>query len=329
MVAVKSAFASGGNDAKTKSPQELKKMTLRLNWTVNGWHAPIFLAYDKGWFKDEGIDLKISEGSGSTITAKLTGTGSADIGLCDFASVCRAVTEGIPIRAIYPVHAINDFALFTMDQKINTFKDLEGKTIGTTPGEGGYQLWGGICEIFNIDQKKINIITMDDSARYNAFYGGRIDAMFGGANAYLPVFEAAGKNVKTFLYSDYGLSTVGITFISNNINIKNEPEWLTKFLKVVAKGFAYGVDHQEEAIDCLKKYFPNIDPKLEIQSLRSGYKISFRKDSKTFGNVTDKEWKETFDLLVKYMGVNGAYPVDAFYTNELLPPDLPPRPVGY
>ena len=47
------------------------KLQFRLNWTIYGEHAPFFVAKDKGFYKDEGLDVEILEGSGSTTVAQL------------------------------------------------------------------------------------------------------------------------------------------------------------------------------------------------------------------------------------------------------------------
>jgi len=47
------------------------KFPFRLNWTLYGEHAPFFVARDKGFYKEEGLDVEIQEGSGSTTVAQL------------------------------------------------------------------------------------------------------------------------------------------------------------------------------------------------------------------------------------------------------------------
>lgn len=53
------------------SAQDLDKFPFRLNWTLYGEHAPFFVALDKDFYKEEGLDVEILEGSGSTTVAQL------------------------------------------------------------------------------------------------------------------------------------------------------------------------------------------------------------------------------------------------------------------
>src|SRR5262245_45406415 len=57
------------------------KLTLRLDYTASGLHAPFYLALKQGWFEKAGIDLYMEDGNGSSATVKLVGAGSFDLGL--------------------------------------------------------------------------------------------------------------------------------------------------------------------------------------------------------------------------------------------------------
>ena len=73
------------------------KVTMRLNWVVGAEFAPIYLARDKGFFADEGIDVDILPGQGSTVTVKLVGNGDADFGEAGADQVLMAYAKGLPV----------------------------------------------------------------------------------------------------------------------------------------------------------------------------------------------------------------------------------------
>ena len=87
-----SAFATGA------SAQE--KFPFRLNWTLYGEHAPFFVALDKGFYKEEGLDVEILEGSGSTTVAQLVANATSPVAYVDAATMMRGVSAGMPIRAV-------------------------------------------------------------------------------------------------------------------------------------------------------------------------------------------------------------------------------------
>ena len=77
-----------------------RKFQFRLNWTLYGEHAPFFVARDKGFYKDEGLDVEILEGSGSTTVAQLVANMTNPVAYVDAATMMRGVGTGMPIKAV-------------------------------------------------------------------------------------------------------------------------------------------------------------------------------------------------------------------------------------
>ena len=117
--------------APTAFAQE--KASLRLNWLYYGFHSFFPLGVDKGFYKDEGIDLAIGEGQGSGRAVQIVGAKSDTFGLSDGASVIAGITKGAPIVAVMGVMNKSPFAVISRaDANIKTVKDLEGKNVAAT-----------------------------------------------------------------------------------------------------------------------------------------------------------------------------------------------------
>ena len=93
------AVAAFGVDARHMS-QTPEKLQFRLNWTLYGEHAPFFVAREKGFYKEEGLDVEILEGSGSTTVAQLVANMTNPIAYVDAATMMRGVGAGMPIKAV-------------------------------------------------------------------------------------------------------------------------------------------------------------------------------------------------------------------------------------
>src|SRR6266699_267707 len=74
------------------------KFSFRLNWTLYGEHAPFFVALDKGFYKEEGLEVEILEGSGSTTVAQLVSNKTNPVAYVDAATMMRGVGAGMPIK---------------------------------------------------------------------------------------------------------------------------------------------------------------------------------------------------------------------------------------
>src|SRR2546425_2172161 len=94
VLAAATAVVSSQSEAQTT------KLTFRLNWTPSGEHAPFFVARDKGFYRDEGLDVEIQNGSGSTTTLQLIANGSSPVGYADAATMMRGVANGMSVKAV-------------------------------------------------------------------------------------------------------------------------------------------------------------------------------------------------------------------------------------
>ena len=125
---------SGCSNKNTKNQDSnLEKVTVVLDWTPNTNHTGLYVALDKGYYKEEGLDVEIvqpSDGSASTLIA----TGKGDFGVSYQEDVTYALTsdEPLPIKAYSNdiiQHNTSGFAS-PSSKNIKTVKDFENKTYG-------------------------------------------------------------------------------------------------------------------------------------------------------------------------------------------------------
>src|SRR5438093_690522 len=76
------------------------KFPFRLNWTASGEHAPFFVARDKGFYAEEGLEVEILDGSGSTTTLQLVAGAKNPVAYADAATMMRGIGNGMPVKAV-------------------------------------------------------------------------------------------------------------------------------------------------------------------------------------------------------------------------------------
>jgi NitT/TauT family transport system substrate-binding protein len=119
--------ASAADDAHT--------VNVRLEWLPSGYHAPFWLAQEKGWFKAAGLDVVISDGNGSVTTVQMVGNDQYDVGHAALATMAVARSKGMKLVSIAGFFRKGDIALMVpKDAPINGPKDLKGKKIIYTAG---------------------------------------------------------------------------------------------------------------------------------------------------------------------------------------------------
>ena len=114
-----------------------EKIVALMNFTIQGDHGPFYMAKDKGYFKEAGLDVDIQRGFGSGDTVKKIVAGAADIGFADPVPVIQAVAEGQQVKAIMGGYMQEPCALYATVEgaNIKSPKEMEGRSIGGPPGD--------------------------------------------------------------------------------------------------------------------------------------------------------------------------------------------------
>src|SRR4029077_2929934 len=116
----------------TTSAQEA--VSLRLNWYLGGLHVPFYYGKERGFYKEEGIDLTINEGRGSANTVQVVAAGSDTFGLAGSPSVSAASAKGAEIKSVMSLIISTSSAVVQLGSAgIKTPKDLEGKKLAVSP----------------------------------------------------------------------------------------------------------------------------------------------------------------------------------------------------
>ncbi len=138
---------------------DLKKVTLQLDWLPTGYHGPIFLAQQKGYYRDAGIDLKIIDGQGTTAALQAVASGNADIVLANYARMIHSVSTGISLVAVGGLlQRLPDAIVSLQSAPITDPKQLEGTTIATSAADAASKLLPAFLQSAKVDAAKVTIV---------------------------------------------------------------------------------------------------------------------------------------------------------------------------
>jgi|SaaInl7_200m_RNA_FD_contig_71_767951_length_1267_multi_13_in_0_out_0_1 NitT/TauT family transport system substrate-binding protein len=290
------------------------KVSVRMNWYWGGIHTPFFLAKERGYYSDNGIDITIEEGRGSGTTVKLVGNKSNDFGLADAGTSIIAATKGVPIKCVFTLNKSDLAVVFLEKTNIKKAKDLEGKKIAVTAGDSLHQMFPAVMKANNLDEKKIKLLFMDPAAKPVAVMEGRVDALLGGITDQPVIMRNKGFPTSTITFSDLGVPTVGLAICANSDMVKNNPDLVKRFVAATAKGWVDAVKDPNAAVEALLKYHKR-DRKVLIQSLEViTQNLLYSQTDIGPGDI--KHWQSTYDILNKYRGLKSDKPIGDFITNE-------------
>lgn len=240
---------------------ELKKVNFAFNYTVNEAHIAYWVALEKGYYKENGLDVDMQYSKGSGDAVSKVDIGRADIALADAMVVIPGVARGAKVQIIGMVMDKTPLNIFVAsDSPIKVPKDLEGKTVAAPPGDAQRVLFPAFAETVGIDAKKVEWLNIDPTAKVASLIGKRADAV-GTYYTDLPMFEKAmgqGK-LRMLRWSDYGFDPYAISIITSTDKVKNDPEMLKGFLEASYRGWQDVFKDTEAALAIFKKRVPELD----------------------------------------------------------------------
>lgn len=256
------APVGGAATATVKPPQPV---SMRLGWLANSQYAGDFVALDKGYYKERGIDLKIDPGGPNIDPVSLTASGSNTIGnVASIAAMFLARSNGIPVRAFATALQRHPFAFITLDQTIDSPTDFVGKRIGIQAT--ARPLIDAVIAKYQLprDEVQISVIGSDTvpllTGQVDIITGWVIDA---------PQMAAVGPGAKTLLLWDMGIRLYAFTYFASEDVFTNRSDMLVDFVAASAKGWEYAADNIEEAVDITLKYARDLKPDLELATWRA------------------------------------------------------------
>ncbi|MEZ2127846.1 MULTISPECIES: ABC transporter substrate-binding protein [unclassified Sinorhizobium] len=305
--------------------QQTEKATLMLNWYATGLHSPLILGQQKGFFKEEGVELEIQEGRGSGPTVQAVAANNVTIGFADLTTMMALASKGAPVISIGSALQRSPFAVISLKEKgIDTPEKVKGLTIATTAGDSPSQSWPLFLEKNGLKNSDFKTVSGDAKTKVNAVITGQADALLGFATDQGSQIEAAtGKPITNMLFADFGVNSIGSSFIVNMQTVESNPELLRKFMRAATRSFEYATQHPDEAVDAVRSTYPNAGNK---ESLMTGLKIAIplfkSKETETLRplRVTKTQVEETVATMIA-IGILKASDNDAskYYTDAFLP----------
>jgi NitT/TauT family transport system substrate-binding protein len=298
----------------------LDSVSLRLDWVIGSEHAPIFLAQEKGFFKDEGIDVKILAGEGSTVVVKLVGNKSNDFGYATADQVLMAHAKGLPIKTTAVVLQNTPGAIiFPKNKPIARLQDLYGKKLGTQIKSVVDKQWEAIARIHKVDRSKITEIPSDRVVA-QAITANTIDAAVAFFFNDGLLLEAKGTPTGWLLFSDLGLRVYSTSLVVHEDLLKEKPDLVRRFTRAFLKGWTYSKERPDEALAVFLKANPNVDPTYSKLKLPAVLSLTQTEDTKKngIGFSTKAGWEAMQKALIDMKLMDAPMDVTKVFTNEFL-----------
>jgi NitT/TauT family transport system substrate-binding protein len=305
--------------AAAPTSQSLTKIRLPMGYIANVQYAPFYIAVDKGYFADEGLEIEFDYRF-ETDGMKLVGAGELPFAVVSGEQVPLARAKGLPV--VYVTNWWKKFAVGVAalaDKHIKTPADLAGKSVGL-PGFFGasYVGWRGLLDYAGLTEADVKVqdIGFTQAA---ALQQGKVDAAVIYINNEPIQLQAAGLDVDVIVVSDY-LPLVANGIITNEQTIKENPQMVRGFVRALLRGLKDALADPELAFNTSKKFVEGLgsDPqKDEIQRkvLAETLKLWQNPD---LGRSDPAAWDETQQVLINMGLLTEKIPNEQLFTNEFV-----------
>lgn len=306
--------ASHANNSVTDKTE----LVISLDWVPNTNHTGLYVAQDKGYFAEEGLDVKIvqpSEDSASTLVA----TNRADLGIYFQPNMVKKLVKDVPITAVAAIAQHNTGGLMSLKSLgANSPKDLNGKR---------YSTWedpiddATVAHLVGDDLVKIPGEATDATAALRLNQFDYILAYYGWDG-----IHAGLKNVDInfFFLKDYEpiFDYYSPVIIANNATLETNPDKIKHALAAIKKGYLYAAHNPEDSAKILIKYAPETNEDLAMASQKY-LSTQYLDDNGDWGKFDYSRWNRFYDWVYQNKLIDNPLPPQAGVSNDYLPKDTP------
>lgn len=307
-IAMLFGVAACGNSANTTA-DGLTKVTFMLSWAPDTNHIGVYVAKNKGYFKQAGLDVDIVAVAQAG-AEQAVNNGQADFALSNLTNVGVYATKGAQIKQVMQVQQKPSaiWCSLASNTAITRPRDLDGKTFATF---GSSESDAVVRRMIQHDGGKgeFDKVTVGTST-FQTLSSGKAD--FGGFYATWEGVQADmyGPKLTCFTEPDYGVpgnaDTIGI--ITNDKTISGNPTLVKKFVQAAKKGYEYAYAHPDDAANILVREAPdaNLKPAFVKKSMKTivdgqywGDPAKIKDGSFTFGTGDVDGAQQYFDFLAQ------------------------------
>jgi putative hydroxymethylpyrimidine transport system substrate-binding protein len=290
------------SDSKESSGnKKLEKVSLMLDWYPNAVHSFLYAAEEKGYFKEQGLDVDIQMPADTNDPLKLVAADQIDMAISYQPQVLVARGEDIPVQSFGAIvrHPLNQL-MVPADGPVQSPKDLAGKTIGYPSIPLDEAIVQSMVKSDGGDEKKVKMVDVGWDL-IPAMATKKTDALIGGyINHEKLLLEKEGHPMRTLNPADFGVPDYyELVLVASEKGLKAKPEVFKKFITAIGKGQKFVTEHPEEGLAILLKHEDKSSPlekDIETKSLEMLLPLMDAKDQ-PFGYQDPETWNKVSEWL--------------------------------
>ena len=295
---------------------ETVAVSIRLPWFPGSQFAGSYVAQEKGFFAEEGLEVTINPGGFDTNSITLVAAGTDTFGMHDTNSLVFASVEEIPLVTVATFLQKHPGAIMALAESgFETLEDLVGARIGFQEG-GPWMLTQAMLVKNGIDPDSLEQQTIGFDL--TPLLEGQIDLQTVFATTEPIIADSMGVETTVFVPYDYGVETSANALFTNKRFFDENPDVVCSMVRAMARGWEYVFENPDEAAEIVVAVDPdNLDPEIErnIIAAMDGAVRTPDAMENGIGSMTEARWQTTVDVLRDFGGLEAEVDLGSVYSD--------------
>jgi ABC-type nitrate/sulfonate/bicarbonate transport system substrate-binding protein len=266
VVACAPAAPTAGTVAPPPAPPDRMVFMAGFKPQANLPFVAAYVAKDRGYFREQNLDVEIQHSAGQGEHVRLATAGVVQVTTASGMNVITlAADPGLPlvVFAVFGQRSDQAFAV-RAESPIRTAKDFEGKVVGYKGMPSAEYL--AMIRAAGVDRSKIQEVNVGFDPRI--LLTGRVDVLpvFRSNEPY--VLRSLGQEVRLITPEEYGVPTIGLTYIAARDTVERQRSLLVRFMRATLAATEWIRQNPDAALDIVMRYAPNEDRGHQAAMLR-------------------------------------------------------------
>ncbi|MGM7720011.1 ABC transporter substrate-binding protein [Metabacillus sp. Hm71] len=326
MIVLLTACSGGENGTSTQSAEEgektkeLKDISIMLDWYPNAVHSFLYVAQEKGYFKEEGLNVEIQFPANPTDPINLAAAGQVTLGISYQPDVIIArANQDVKIKSVGAiVRSPLNRVVFLEDSEIQSPKDLEGKKVGYPGIPLNESLIQSMVKADGGNPENVEMIDVGFELG-SSIVSKKVDAVIGAyINHEVPVLKHEGHETRNLNPTDYGIPSYNeLIAVTSDKTWEEEQESIEAFWRAATKAYEFTAENPEEALNILltnqdEANFPLVE---EVETESLDILLPLMKSEEGFGSQSKEQWEKTISWMKEAGLIEKEPAVDDIFVN--------------
>lgn len=299
-----------------------------LNFKPDGSNAAWFLALERGYFKEAGLDVTLDTSGGTVDVLTRLASGAYDMGFADIGAVIEFAARNpgqAPISTLV-MYDRSPLAVVSLKKSgISKPADMMGRVVGGPISDGAYRMFPAFAKVTKIDGTKVNFKNIDIRVRETLLAKGEVDAVMGFDSSVWFNLKALGTKIEdvSFLrYSEHGLDLYGNSLLASKKFMKENPKAVAAFTRITMRAWKEAMADPKAAVAALAKRDPLIPQAIEIEKIQwlaANQIITPATKANGVGTVDRARLEKQIDTIVEAFSLPARPSLDSIYDGQYLP----------